>query len=92
MPKYLIETVSMFRIRYVVEARTPEDACDEVVMMGDDLKEFGQKHIDENIIGVREVADEDIGPLFCEDHPYLSDWGDERAFEQVSTVIYDFDE
>ena len=92
MAKYLVETVSMFRMRYVVEARTPEDACDEVVMMGEDLKEFGQKHIDENIIGVREVVDEAIPALFFEDSPYLSEWGDEIAFEHVSTVTYDFDE
>ena len=92
MAKYLVETISMHRIRYVVEARSAEDAADEVVMFGDNLKEFGQKHIDENIIGIREVSDGEVPALFFEDHPYLSDWGDERAFEQVTTVIYDFDE
>jgi hypothetical protein len=30
MPKYLVETVSVFRMRYVVEAKTASDARDEV--------------------------------------------------------------
>ena len=41
MPKYLVETVSVFRMRYVVEAKNASDAKDEVTMsMGDDFKEF----------------------------------------------------
>ena len=86
MPKYLVETVSMFRIRYVVECESPEHAKDTVTM--NEADEFGQLHIDENIIGCREVTDTEIPVLFFEDHPYLESWGPERAMEQVHKVEY----
>ena len=87
MPKYLVETVSIFRIRYVVEAKNAEDAKDEVVMQ--DAEEFGQLHVDENIIGCREVSDDEIPVLFFEDAPYLQDWGPERAMKQVHVIKYE---
>lgn len=86
MPKYLVETISMFRIRYVVECESPEHAKDTVSM--NEAEEFGQLHIDENIIGCREVSDDEIPKLFFEDAPYLESWGPERAMEQVHKVKY----
>jgi len=87
MPKYLVETVSMFRIRYVVECENAEHAKDTVIM--NEVDEFGQLHIDENIIGCREVSDDDVANLFFEDHPYLEEWGPEKAMEYVHKVDYD---
>lgn len=86
MPKYLVETVSMFRIRYVVECDSPEHAKDTVSM--NEAEEFGQLHIDENIIGCRAVTDEEIPVLFFEDHPYLESWGPEKAMNYVHKVKY----
>jgi len=85
MPKYLVETVSIFRIRYLIDTENPEFAQDTVVM--NEAEEFGQKHIDENIIGCREVTDDEIPKLFFEDHPYLENWGPEKAFEYVHKVV-----
>ena len=87
MPKYLVEAVSMFRIRYVIEAENAEHAKDVVTM--NEADEFGQLHIDENIIGCREVTDTEIPDLFFEDHPYLKSWGPEKAMEYVHKVDYD---
>lgn len=89
MPKYLVETVSIFRMRYVVEANNALDAKDTVTM--EEVEELGQMHIDENIIGCREVEDEEITRLFFEDAPYLESWGPERALRQVHVVNYDTD-
>ena len=89
MPKYLVETISMFRMRYVVECNSAEDAKDTVTMQ--EVEELGQMHIDENIIGCREVEDEEIARLFFEDAPYLESWGPERALQQVHVVNYDTD-
>jgi predicted transcriptional regulator len=86
MPKYLVETVSMFRIRYVVECETADDAKDTVAM--NEADEFGQLHIDENIIGCREVTDDEVVSAFFEDHPYLEQWGPEKAMEYVHKVDY----
>lgn len=87
MPKYLVETVSMFRIRYVVDCDSAEHAKDTVTM--NETDEFGQLHIDENIVGCREIGDEEIPVLFFEDHPYLVEWGPEKAMEYVHKVNYD---
>lgn len=89
MAKYLVETMSVFRIRYVIEAKEAAHACDEALMVDvREVSEFGQKHIDENIFSVREISDEEIPTLFFEDAPYLSAWGDEAAFERVHTIDY----
>ena len=86
MPKYLVETVSMFRMRYVVECESAEHAKDTVSM--NEANEFGQLHIDENIVGCREVTDGEIPELFFEDHPYLQEWGPTKAMEYVHKVNY----
>ena len=56
----LVECVSMFRMRYLVEAPAdhPEYALDDVTM--NDAKEFSQEHIDENIISHRVVTEEEV--------------------------------
>ncbi len=60
---------------------------DWVFVWGDqEADEFGQLHIDEAIVGCREVSDEEIPPLFFEDHPYLQEWGPSKAFEYVHKV------
>lgn len=86
MPKYLVETISMFRMRYVVDCDSIEHAKDAVTC--NEAEEFGQMHIDECITGAREVNDEEIVRLFFEDAPYLESWGPERAMQQVHVVDY----
>lgn len=87
MKKYLVETVSMFRIRYVIECEDSVHATDAVVM--NEVDEFGQKHIDENIFSVREIGDEEIVNIFFDDHPYLRVWGPEKAMEYIHKIDYD---
>ena len=87
MAKYLVETISMFRIRYVVECKSAEDAKDTITL--DEAREFGQMHVDESIVSCREVTDEEIPGLFFEDHPYLQEWGPSKAMEYVHKVKYD---
>lgn len=82
--KFLVETISVHRLRYVIEADHPDHAADAVVM--EEAEEFGQTHIGENILGVREISDEEIPVRFFEDHPYLSKWGPEKAFEYVTKI------
>lgn len=87
MKKYLVETVSMFRIRYVIECEDSVHATDAVVM--NEVDEFSQKHIDENIFSVREIGDEEIVNIFFDDHPYLCVWGPEKAMEYIHKIDYD---
>lgn len=89
MPKYLVETISMFRMRYVIEANEETHACDEVVMNNDgNLREFSQLHLDEIITSSREIDDVEYLRLFNLDNDYLKDWEDSRKFNAVNVLDY----
>ena len=87
MPKFVVDVVSMFRMRYVIECENAEHAMDTAITVKE-VKEFGQKHIGENIVSCREIADDQIPILFFEDHPYLESWGPSIATEYVHKVDY----
>lgn len=90
MPKYLVETVSVFRMRYVVEANNASDARDEVTLnVGDNFHEFSQLHLDEMISSTREINDAEYLRMFDEDNVYLKDWDEEQKFRFVQVLNYD---
>jgi hypothetical protein len=90
MPKYLVETVSVFRMRYVVEANNASDARDEVTLnVGDNFHEFSQLHLDEMISSTREIDDAEYLRMFDEDNVYLKDWDEEQKFRFVQVLNYD---
>lgn len=82
MPKYLVETISMHRIRYVVECESADQAKDVVTM--NEAEEFSQLHLDELITSAREIDDAEYLRLFDEDNDYLKDWDEERKFKFVN--------
>ena len=89
MPKYLVETVSVFRMRYVVEANTASDAKDEVTMcVGEDFKEFSQLHLDEMIPSTREITSAEYLRMFDEDNVYLKDWDEDQKLDFVNVINY----
>jgi hypothetical protein len=89
MPKYLVETVSVFRMRYVVEAKNASDAKDEVTMrVGDDFKEFSQLHLDEMISSTREIDQAEYLRMFDEDNVYLKDWDEDQKLDFVNVLNY----
>lgn len=90
MPKYLVETVSMHRIRYVVSCKSAEHACDSVVC-NEPEQEFSQKHLDEIITSTREISDEEYLRLFNEDNDYLKSWDNEKKFSLIHKVEYPMD-
>jgi len=68
MPLYVIDTISTFRMKYVVEADSIEHAYDEVVMRESGLdedyfEELTQRHIGENITDGREISREELDKL-----------------------------
>ena len=90
MPKYLVETVSLFRIRYVVEAKNASDARDEVTMnVGDNFHEFSQLHLDEMITSTREIDTAEYLRMFDEDNVYLKDWDEDQKLDFVNVINYD---
>jgi hypothetical protein len=87
---YLVETVSMFRMRYVVEAREAGHAEDEFVMeIGkDSFKEFSQHHMDEVIVSTRELSATDYMNLFNQDNDYLKSWSDQQKMSMINKIDY----
>jgi hypothetical protein len=86
MAKFLVETVSTFRIRYAVEAESEEHA--KSILSGNigntDFSEFSQEHIGELVSDVREVNDEEYIIQFDKDNDYLKEWTDEQKFNFVN--------
>lgn len=83
---FLVETVSMFRIRYVVEADEASHAADEVVMNNGNLSEFSQKHLDEIISSTREIDEDEYLRLFDEDNDYLMNWSENQKFKFINRI------
>jgi bifunctional DNA-binding transcriptional regulator/antitoxin component of YhaV-PrlF toxin-antitoxin module len=83
----LVECVSMFRERYVVEVPKghSEWALDTVVMQ--EAKEFSQEHIGENIISHRVMSKEEVLALCDVDNDYAKRWSNEYKFETFVTKV-----
>lgn len=88
MPKYLVETVSIFRMRYVVEANNASDAKDEVTMNDGNLREFSQHHVDELITSTREIDQTEYLRMFDEDNDYLKDWDEQQKLNFINVIDY----
>jgi len=87
----VVDVLSSFRMRYVVQAKSVEDALDEVVMCEGDgkFKEFSQKHIDPTaVIDAREITEYEYLKLFDEDNGYLATWSDEQKKMFINVIDY----
>ena len=81
----LVEAVSTFRMRYVVEVPEGKEdwALDTVVMQ--EAKEFSQKHLDETIVSHRVVSREEVLSMCDEDNEYAQDWNDSHKMKAFVT-------
>lgn len=79
----LVECISTFRMRYVVEvpAGKKEWALDTVVC--EEAEEFSQEHIGEQIVSHRVINEEEYLRVFDEDNSYLKSWDPETKFKYV---------
>lgn len=82
MAKYLVETVAVFRMRYVIETNHPDYAVDEVMVK--EKEEFSQEYLGNNVSSVREITTEEYLKLFDEDNPYLKNWTEEQKLEFIN--------
>jgi len=83
----LVECISMFRQRYVVEvpAGKAEWALDTVVMQ--EAKEFSQAHIGENIVSHRVMSEEQVLALCSIDNDYANSWNDKLKLDTFVTKV-----
>jgi len=81
----LVEAVSMFRMRYMVEvpADHPEYALDTVVMQ--EAEEFSQEHLNETIVSHRVVSEAEALALCDVDNDYTKNWTQEQKMNSFFT-------
>ena len=88
----LVETVSMFRMRYVVEVPVGTDnygkdkalwALDTVTM--NEAEEFSQEHLSETIVSHRVVTKKEALVLCDIDNDYTKDWSKDKKIETFFT-------
>ena len=91
MPKLvLVDEISTFRIRYVVELADDEPmeyALDTVVMDSSDLREFSQKHLIAIPSSARVIDQEEYLRVFNEDNDYLKSWSDEQKLKMINRDV-----
>ena len=83
----MVECISQFRIRYVVEVEDNiDDALDDVIMKGENFKEFSQEYMGELPISHREISLDEYYKLFDQDNNYMSNWTQEEKLQLVNKV------
>ena len=90
----LVETVSMFRERYMVEVPVGIDrygkdkadwALDTVTM--EEAKEFSQEHLGETIVSHRVVTKEEALAMCDKENDYAKKWNDELKMKNFFTTM-----
>ncbi len=85
---FVVDTISTFRQRYVIEAESLEHAYDEVTMRDsgseeDDFEEFSQKWLGETIIDGREIKMKHFNKMLEEDKE-CSGWMGEKLIRKIN--------
>ena len=89
MPKYMVETISMYRMRYVVKADNADAAKEyvEAAITGNhDLFEFSQLHLNEIVSSSRRIGTREYLRVFNEDNDYLQGWSDDQKMSFVNKI------
>ena len=90
----LVEAVSTFRQRYMVEVPVGTDqygkdktewALDTVTL--EEAKEFSQEHLGETIVSHRVVTKEDALAMCDKDNAYCLSWNDEMKIQAFFTTM-----
>jgi bifunctional DNA-binding transcriptional regulator/antitoxin component of YhaV-PrlF toxin-antitoxin module len=83
----LVETVSIFRIRYAVKVpKGKQDWALDTVSMNE-ANELSQKHLSEQIVSHRVIRQEDFFDLVHEGNDYVSNWEDAKKEECFLTEV-----
>jgi len=83
---YIVEAISMFRMRYAVRCQSAEHAMDTVTM--NEAEEMSQHHLQEVISSARAVTESEYLELYDQDNDYLSSWPAEKKLSYVHVVDY----
>ena len=78
MPLFVVETISTFRHRYVIECKELEHAYDTVAM--EEAQEFSQMHLGEQIVTGREITLDEFERM----NDALNQYGDGTHYQPES--------
>jgi len=81
----IIETVSVFRIRYAVRA-TDKNQAVSFFESGKIDSDMSQSHLCETVSYVRTVNEEEFIEIFDADNDYLTDWSKDKKLECIYAV------
>lgn len=87
----MVDCLSQFRIRYVVEVENNiDDALDEVIMREHDIEfvEFSQEHLGTMPISHREISSAEYLAIFNQDNDYLKSWPEDKKFGFINKINY----
>jgi hypothetical protein len=78
MPLFVVETISQFRTRYIIDCQEADHAEDTVTM--NEADEFSQMHLGETILTTREITYEE----FTRMNKALEQYGDGTKYRPES--------
>lgn len=86
----MVDCISQFRIRYVVEVEDDIDhALDEVHMRENDVDnfhEFSQEYLGMMPISHREINKEEYLKMFDQDNDYLKSWTEDQKLRFINSI------
>lgn len=86
----LVEAISQYRMRYVVEVpKGKADWAGDTVVC-EEAKEFSQKHLGEVIVSERVVSKAEILEMCDEDNGYVASWSTAKKFDAFTTSIDEY--
>jgi len=85
----LVECISQYRTRYMVEVPTGKREWAEDTVMMEEALEFSQLSLGETIISTRVVTKWEALMLCDEDNEYCYSWSDEKKYDTFVTKVTD---
>jgi len=82
----MVECVSMFRMRYVVEVEDDIDHALDEIVCNDKIKEFSQEYMGEYPFSHREISKEEYLREFDKDNDYIKSWTEEKKLEFINKI------
>lgn len=96
MPKFLVEAISVHRMRYAVEADSSEEAG-RVINEKYIPIELSQKHLGEHVSSVKEFTKTEIIKTYLDDNPHIQyfyereKWSDDKILERILNKLEDLE-
>lgn len=94
MAYVMVDAISQFRMRYVVQVPDHLSEKEQIEWAQDtvtceEAEEFSQLHLGELISTTKTLTQEEVFSTFKQDNEYLSSWTDEQILKYVTKIDED---